>query len=62
MGLHYVGPNAGEVVQGFAVAVKLGATKADFDDTVGIHPTVAEEFTMLKVTKSSGKDPTKRGC
>ena len=62
VGLHYVGPNAGEVVQGFAVAVKLGATKADFDDTVGIHPTVAEEFTMLKVTKSSGKDPTKRGC
>ena len=62
IGLHYVGPNAGELMQGFALAVKLKATKADFDDTVGIHPTVAEEFTVLKVTKSSGKDPTKRGC
>lgn len=62
VGLHYVGPNAGEIVQGFAVAVKLRATKSDFDDTVGIHPTVAEEFTTLKVTKGSGLDPTKRGC
>ena len=62
IGLHYLGPNAGEIVQGFSVAVKCGATKADFDDTVGIHPTVAEEFTMLKVTKRSGKDPTKKGC
>ena len=62
VGLHCVGPLSDEIIQGFAVAVKLGATKADFDDTVGIHPTVAEEFTMLKVTKSSGKDPTKRGC
>ena len=62
IGLHYVGPNAGEVMQGFALAVKLKATKADFDDTVGIHPTVAEEFTTLKVTKSSGMDPSKRGC
>ena len=62
VGLHYVGPNAGEVMQGFALAMKLGAKKADFDDTVGIHPTVAEEFTTLKVTKSSGQDPTKRGC
>jgi thioredoxin reductase (NADPH) len=62
VGLHYVGPHAGEVVQGFALAVKLNATKADFDDTVGIHPTVAEEFTTLKVTRRSGEDPTKRGC
>ena len=62
VGLHYVGPNAGEIVQGFALAVKLKATKADFDDTVGIHPTVAEEFTILKVTKRSGMDPSKRGC
>lgn len=56
VGLHYVGPNAGEVTQGFAVAMKLGATKADFDSTVGIHPTDAESFTMLEVTKRSGQN------
>lgn len=44
VGLHYLGPNAGEVMQGFAVAVKLGATKADLDDTVGIHPTMVRIF------------------
>ena len=42
LGLHFIGPNAGEVVQGFALAFKLGATKADFDRLVGIHPTCAE--------------------
>ena len=41
VGLHYLGPEAGEVVQGFAVAMKMGATKEDFDNTVGIHPTRA---------------------
>jgi hypothetical protein len=51
VGLHYVGPNAGEVTQGFALALRLGATKAHFDDLVGIHPTDAEAFTMLTVTK-----------
>jgi glutathione reductase (NADPH) len=49
VGLHMVGPDAGEVVQGFAVAMKAGATKAVFDATVGIHPTVAEEFVTLRV-------------
>ncbi len=48
VGLHMVGPEAGEVVQGFAVAMKAGATKAVFDSTVGIHPTVAEEFVTLR--------------
>ena len=38
LGLHYLGPNAAEVTQGYAVAMKLGATKGDFDRTVGIHP------------------------
>lgn len=42
IGFHYFGPNAGEVTQGFAAAVKLGITKADLDATVGIHPTCAE--------------------
>jgi len=62
VGFHYVGPNAGEVTQGFAVAMKMGATKADFDGTVGIHPTISEEFTQLSVTKRSGVDAAKKGC
>jgi len=47
VGLHYLGPNAGEVTQGYAVALRLGATKYDFDSTVGIHPTTSENFTTL---------------
>ncbi|MFZ5555603.1 MAG: glutathione-disulfide reductase [Pseudomonadota bacterium] len=48
VGVHMVGPDAGEVVQGFAVALKCGATKAQFDATVGIHPTSAEELVTLR--------------
>ncbi len=48
LGLHMVGAEAGEIVQGFAVAIKAGATKADFDATLGIHPTAAEEFVTLR--------------
>jgi glutathione reductase (NADPH) len=48
VGLHMVGPDAGEVVQGFAVAMRAGATKAMFDSTIGIHPTVAEEFVTMR--------------
>ena len=48
VGLHMVGPQAGEIVQGFAVALKAGATKAVFDSTVGIHPTAAEEFVTMR--------------
>ena len=48
IGLHMVGPDAGEIVQGFAVAMKAGATKAMFDSTIGIHPTVAEEFVTMR--------------
>ena len=48
VGLHLVGDEAGEIVQGFAVAMKAGATKAVFDATIGIHPTVAEEFVTLR--------------
>jgi glutathione reductase (NADPH) len=43
-----LGDHAGEIIQGFAVAVRMGATKADFDRTIGIHPTAAEEFVTLK--------------
>jgi glutathione reductase (NADPH) len=48
VGLHMVGPDAGEIVQGFAVALKAGATKAVFDSTIGIHPTAAEEFVTMR--------------
>ncbi len=48
VGLHMVGPEAGEITQGFGVAMKAGATKADFDATVGIHPTSAEEFVTMR--------------
>ena len=48
LGLHMVGPDAGELVQGFAVAMNCGATKADFDRTIGIHPTLAEEFVTMR--------------
>ncbi len=48
VGAHMIGPDAGEVIQGVAIAVKLGATKADFDATLGIHPTVAEEFVTMR--------------
>jgi glutathione reductase (NADPH) len=43
-----VGPEAGEIIQGLAVAVKMGATKLDLDATVGIHPTAAEEFVTMR--------------
>jgi glutathione reductase (NADPH) len=48
VGLHMVGAEAGEIVQGFAVAMKAGATKAHFDATIGIHPTAAEEFVTMR--------------
>ncbi len=48
LGVHMVGPEAGEIVQGLAVAVKAGATKAVFDATLGIHPTAAEEFVTMR--------------
>jgi glutathione reductase (NADPH) len=48
VGLHVVGPGADEMLQGFAVALRMGATKRDFDDTVAIHPTSAEEFVTMR--------------
>jgi glutathione reductase (NADPH) len=48
VGLHMVGPDAGEIIQGFAVAIRAGATKAIFDSTIGIHPTAAEEFVTMR--------------
>ena len=48
VGAHMVGVDAGEIIQGIGIAVKMGATKADFDATVGIHPTAAEEFVTMR--------------
>ena len=62
VGLHFCGPNAGEVAQGWTLAMKLGATFDDFSSTVGIHPTNAEEFTIMSVTKASGESAEGGGC
>jgi glutathione reductase (NADPH) len=48
LGAHMVGENAGEIIQGLAIAIKMGAKKADFDATVGIHPSSAEEFVTMR--------------
>lgn len=54
VGLHVVSDDAGEIVQGFAVAMRCGATKADFDHTIGIHPTSAEELVTLRQAEQVG--------
>ncbi len=48
VGVHMVGPEAGEIIQGIGIALKAGASKADFDKTIGIHPTTAEEFVTMR--------------
>jgi len=48
VGIHYLGPNAGEIMQGFSLAVRMGAKYSDLHDTVGIHPTSVEHFTILE--------------
>jgi glutathione reductase (NADPH) len=62
LGVHVVGPDAGEMVQGFGVALKCNATKAQFDATIGIHPTSAEELvTMREPVRSVGSSNTSGG-
>ena len=53
VGVHMVGPDCGEIMQGIAIAIKMGATKADFDATIGIHPTAAEEFVTMRSARQS---------
>ena len=53
VGCHVIGPGADELMQGFAVAVHMGATKRDFDDTVAIHPTVAEELVTMRGSRDA---------
>jgi glutathione reductase (NADPH) len=48
LGAHMIGEDAAEIVQGLAIALVMGATKADFDRTIGIHPTAAEEFVQMR--------------
>jgi len=48
IGVHIIGPGADEMLQGFAVAVRMGATKRDLDDTVAIHPTSSEELVTMR--------------
>ena len=62
IGLHICGPNAGEMTQGFAVALRCGATKDDFDSTVGIHPTTVEALTTMRITKRSGLSAEAKAC
>ncbi|KAJ3308528.1 Thioredoxin reductase 2, mitochondrial, partial [Gonapodya sp. JEL0774] len=62
IGLHYLGPNAGEVTQGYAVAMRMRATRTDFAATIGIHPTTSEEIIKLRISKSSGADAKTTGC
>ena len=62
IGWHVLGEEAGEITQGVAVAIKAGATKEHFDDTIGIHPTSAEAMTGLEITRASGLDPSQKGC
>ncbi|XP_046391053.1 thioredoxin reductase 1, mitochondrial [Ischnura elegans] len=62
VGMHFIGPQAGEVIQGFAAAMKAGITMEQLQDTIGIHPTTAEEFTRIFITKRSGLDPSVQSC
>ena len=55
LGCHMVGPDAGEIIQGLAVAMNCGATKAQFDATIGIHPTAAEEFVTMRTAVAQRK-------
>ena len=62
LGMHIAAPNAGEIIQGFAVAFRKGMLFEDLTNTIGIHPTTAEELTTLSTTKSSGEKIEKTSC
>ena len=53
LGCHIVGPSAGEMIQLAGIALKMGATKADFDRTMAVHPTMAEELVTMRVMRAS---------
>ena len=62
IGIHYMGHAADEVIQGFALSMKLGLKKEHLDSSFGVHPSVGEEFYTLDVTKRSGEDYAKTEC
>lgn len=62
IGFHYLGPNAGEVTQGFALGIRAGLTYPEWNSVVGIHPTAAEEMVTLRLSKRSGLNAKKTGC
>ena len=62
LGMHIAAPNAGEIIQGFGVAFRKGMKYDDLLDTVGIHPTTAEELVGMTVTRSSGEKVEKSSC
>lgn len=62
IGIHFMGPKAEEVISGYALAMKLGLTKHELDESFGVHPSTAEELHALKITKKSGKDFVKGSC
>ena len=51
LGLHYIGSEAAEIIQGFSVAIVKGLSKKDFDNTIGIHPSSAEEVVTMRVKR-----------
>lgn len=62
LGIHFLGPKAGEVVNGFVLPVSMGCTRQHLLDTLPIHPICAEEILQLKVTKREKEDVVKTGC
>lgn len=62
LGVHYLGPHAGEVMGGFAVAVRIGVSFEQLQDTIGIHPTSGEELLALELTKREAPSPSKADC
>ena len=62
VGIHILSPNSGEIMQGFSAAFNLGITKEHLDNTCSIHPTVAEELTLLKFNKKEDGLGKKDGC
>ena len=62
VGIHYVGPNAGELIAGYSLAMQKGLNFDDLESSFGVHPTTAEELHNLRITKRSGEDFRKTEC
>lgn len=62
LGIHYLGPNAGDITQGFSIAVNRECYKKEFNEMIGIHPTCAEIFCEMNITKSSGAGFKEKNC